>query len=147
MKITKSRLKKIIREEITKEGLFDFFKKEEPYKAPDKLARMRQAGNVARAQRPVSQPPDPSPDLYNMVDEIYGGLGKVFKAYKEWPAHKAREAASQFRTQVIGTGVRARKEKWERLVRDVGGASSQPRTGDPGRDSYTKFVTFLKNTK
>jgi hypothetical protein len=148
MKITKQRLKEIIHEEITREGFMDIFKKkEEPYRPPEKLAQIRAKQAARRAQKKPSQPSPDLPDLYNMVDEIRTGLGKVFKAYKEWPAPKAREMAHQFRTQTIGTGVSARPEKWERLVRDVSTAEGAPTTRDPSRESYTKFLAFLKGTK
>jgi hypothetical protein len=146
MKITKRKLKEIIQEEVAREGFMDIFKKkEEPYKPPGKLAQIRASQAIMRGQKQKS-PPD-LPDLYNMVDDIRTGLGKVFKAYKEWPASKAREEARQFRIQIIGTGGRSRPEKWERLVRDVGTAEARPGTRDPGRESYTKFLAFLKGTK
>jgi hypothetical protein len=148
MKFTKRKLKEIIGEEIAREGLLDFFKKkEEPYKVPEKLAQIRAKQATMRAQKQQSAPGPDLPDLYNMVDDIRGGLGKVFKAYKEWPAPKAREMAHQFRTQTIGTGVSARPEKWERLVRDVSTAEGAPEIRDPARESYTKFIAFLKGTK
>ena len=148
MRITERRLKEIIREEITREGFLDIFKKkEEPYRPPEKLAQIRAKQAASRSQKQPSQPGLDLPDLYNMVDDIRGGLGKVFKAYKEWPAPKAREEVHQFRTQIIGTGVSSRPEKWERLVRDVSTAEAAPDTRDPARESYTKFIAFLKGTK
>jgi len=146
MKITKQRLREIIKEELASEGILDFFKKKkEPYKAPEKLAAMR--ARSARDQKPPSKSPDPGPDLYNMVDDIRDGLGKVYKAYSEWPSQKAREAAKQFRTQIIGTGASSRPENWDRLVRDVNTAEDRPGVRDPGRQSYTSFVAFLKGIK
>jgi len=148
MKITKRKLKEIIREEITREGFMDFFKKkEEPYKTPEHLVQIRAKKAARRAQKQQRRPGPDLPDLYNMVDDIRAGLGKVFKAYKEWPAPKAREEARQFRIQIIGIGGQSRPEKWERLVREVGTAEGRPGTRDPGRESYTKFLAFLKGTK
>jgi len=148
MRITERRLKEIIREEMTREGFLDIFKKkEEPYKTPEHLVQIRAKQAARRAQKPKTPRGPDFPDLYNIVDDIRAGLGKVFKAYKEWPAPKAREEARQFRIQIIGIGGQSRPEKWERLVREVGTAEGRPGTRDPARESYTNFVVFLKGTK
>ena len=145
MKLTRQRLREIIREELTSEGVLDFLKRKKPYEPPEKLAALR--ARSARGQKAPPRPPDPGPDLYNMVDDIRGGLGKVYKAYSEWPSQKAREVAKEFRTQIVGTGVSSRPENWERLVHSVKAAENRPGARDPGRQSYTSFVSFLKGIK
>ena len=148
MKFTKRKLKEIIGEEIAREALLDFFKKkEDPYVSPPKDIQ-----SLLRRRRGLEPPasssaPEQPVDVYDVLDNVRGGLGKVYKAYKEWPAGKARDKANEFRTQIIGTGVSSRPEKWERLVRDVSTAEGRPTTRDPSRESYTKFLAFLKGTK